>query len=432
MVAEIGQKRPYVVARVIDNDSQQTDFANRPTSTFKSASSMRRYGWFEFEQKPRLIRNYLTGQQLVLDSVVEDSNVANYIGRYSDSEITQSIRFTIHTPPQRTAESKLDIRDLFSGPPTWVVIKLDYRELFSESPSYGLWRRTDDFLIDALLCWPEFLDGMPTCSLHTTGGWRSGAWQPDLRRNFSGRKDGTPDQLTNRTIAEPYVVPLETPAPPAWRLIDVDAPATEANLKFELLVESNVPYLSRSSPIEGFRGLMPFLEREDLAAYIILSKLKPALGRDEDPMTLLYYTYVDQDIFFTFRSHPFYALELGTCIDYGFREFPPRRELWTTKPLGELVPGEQPRPLEDVFSKFSYLSYQVWLRVFHALGDAWSAWGSGSQRRWIEIDKSVEPPSTCRRGSYAGNYGPSTHGGFSAGIGNSWFEVSYPLPSDPR
>lgn len=368
---------------------------------------MRRYGWFEYEQEPLRIRNYLTGQQLVVKSIAEESDVTTYAGRYSDTEIDQPVRFSIHHNSQKTTE-----------------IRFDYRELFSVPPSYGRWRRIDDFFVDALLCWPEYLDQMHIFFLHTTGGWRSGVWQPQFRRQFSSRKSGKPDQLANYIIAEPYVIPLETPAPPAWRVIDVDASATEASLKFELLPSSNVPYLSRNSPVEGFQGLVPFLERNDHAAYIVFSKLQPSSHRGEDPETLLYYTYVDQDIFFRFRSHPSYKLELGTCLDYGFREFPPRRELWTTTPLGELVPGDEPRPVENVFSKFSYLSYPMWLRVLHALGDAWPAWGT--PRKKIGSDKQIELPSTYGRVGVIGNYGPTTTDGFSAGMKNSWFEVRYP------
>ncbi len=368
---------------------------------------MRRYGWFEYGQEALRIRNYLTGQQLVVSSIAEESNVTAYAGHYSDSEIEQQVGFSIHQNSQRVTE-----------------IRFDYRELFSESPSYGRWCRIDDFMVDALLCWPEYLDQTRMFFLHTTGGWRSGTWQPELRRQFSGRKDGTPDQLTNYIIAEPYVIPLETQAPPAWRLIDVNTSATEASMKFEFLANSNVPYLPRNSSVEGFQGVVPFLERNDQAAYIIFSKLEPSSHRGEAPETHLYYTYVDQDIFFRFRSCPFVGLELGSCIDYGFREFPPCRKLWTTKPLGELVPGDEPRPVENVLSKFSYLSYPVWLRVLHALGDAWPAWGT--PRKKIEIDRHIILPNTVGRVGYIGNYGPTVKHGFSAGMHNSWFEVRYP------
>lgn len=365
---------------------------------------MRRYGWFEYGQEPRKITNYLTGQELVIKSVTEVPNMTIYDCSYKDSEIVQLVRFSIHQDMRKD-------------------IKLDYRDTIPGCPPYGYWRRIDDFLVDALLCWPDFLD-RGGFSLHTIGGWRSGAWNPELRRQFSSRKSGTPDQLTNYLIAEPYLIPLETTSPPPWRLVDVESPATEANLKFELLTDSNVPYLSRSSPVEGFQGLVPFLEREDKAAYIIFSKLQPSSHRGEDPEVLLYYTYVDQDIFFRFRSHPFYKLELGTCIDYGFREFPHSRELWTTKPLGELVPGNQTRPKENVLSQFSYLSYPVWLRVLHALGDAWPAWGA--PRKKIEIDKNIALPSAYGRVGFIGDYGPTVTYGFSAGMKNSWFEIRYP------
>lgn len=368
---------------------------------------MTRYGWFEYEQKPRRIRNYLTGQQLIVKSVSEHKNLTNFDCQYSDSEITLSVRFLTHQDPKR--------------PPG---INVDYREIFSDLPSYGQWRRIDDFLVDALLSWPELDDTMRKYGVHTTGGWRSGVWQSEFCRQFSGGKIGTPEQLTNYIIAEPYVIPLETLPPVNWSLVDVKTPVTEVNLKFELLTDSNVPYLSRNSPVAGFQGLVPFLERNDKAAYILFSSLEPFSNRGEDPMTLLYYTYVDQDVFFTFRSHPFYGLEIGSCTNYGFREYPPLRELWTTKPLGELVPWNQSRSAKDVLSKFSDLSYPVWLRTLHAIGDSWTAWGS--TRKKIEIDKHISLPNTYGRVGFIGDYGPTTTGGFIAGMKNTWFQLRYP------
>ena len=368
---------------------------------------MRRYGWFEYEQEPRRIRNYLTGPQLIVRLVSEHENLTSFDCQYSDSEIAHSVRFLTHQDPKR--------------PPG---INVDYGDVFPDPSPYGRWRRIDDFLVDALLCWPELDGAMRMYGLHTTGGWRSGVWQSGFCRQFSGRKDGTPEQLANYVVAEPYVIPLETPTPAAWSLTDVKTPATEASLKFALLTDSKVPYISRNSPVAGFQGVVPFLERNDQAAYIFFSSLEPSSHRGEDPMTLLYYTYVDQDVFFTFRSHPSYGLELGTCIDYGYREYPPRRELWTTEPLGELVPWDQSRPMKNVFSKFSYLSCPIWLRLLHAIGDAWAAWGTPREK--IEIEKHVSLPNTYGRVGFIGDYGPTTTHGFSAGMKNSWFEVRYP------
>ena len=368
---------------------------------------MKKYGWFEYQEDPLRIRNYLTGQQLVISSMNEESGATAYVGRYTDGELDQLVRFSIGNNAQKTKE-----------------IRFDYGDSFSEPPPYGHWRRIDDFIVDALLCWPKYLEEMDRFFLCTTGGWRSGVWQPQFRREFSSRKSGKPDQLTKYIIAEPYVIPLETPAPPAWRLVDVDNSATEASLKFERLPVSNVPFLSRNIPVEGFQGLVPFLERDDKAAYIIFSKLQPASFRGEDPETHLYYTYIDQDIFFRFRSHPSNGLELGTCIAYGFREFPPRREIWTTKPLGEPVPGDDPRPVGNVLSDFSHLSYSVWLRALHTIGDAWTAWGAPRKR--VEVDKQIELPSNLGRSGCIGDYGPRTTDGFSGGMRNSWFEVRYP------
>ncbi|OQA32687.1 MAG: hypothetical protein BWY57_01756 [Betaproteobacteria bacterium ADurb.Bin341] len=358
---------------------------------------MKRYGWFQFDNSPRRITNYLTDQELLVTSVTERQEVSIYCARYSDQEITRSLRFSIYLPRAERAE-----------------LTLDYGDITNECITYGYWRRLDDFLVDALLCWPEFL-GRADIILFVIGGWRSGVWQPKLRRVFCNTYNGMPP------IADPCLTPIETSPSKVWNFFDVEFPATQANLKFEFIDRLNIPYLSRDSAIEGFQGLVPFLEREDKGAYIIFSELEPSSHRGESPETNLYYTYVDQDIFFRFRSNPWRGLELWTAFYYGFRELPARREFWTTEPTGELVPGDQARRDN---AHFNYLSHPVWLRVLHALGDAWPAWGT--PRRKVEIGEDVQLDETRGKVGFIGDYGPRVHHGFSAGMVNTNFELRYP------
>lgn len=374
-----------------------------------TTAEMSRYGWFEYEHNPLGILNYKTGQRLIVKSVVQVPNGTAYDAIYSDVDISQAVRFLVH-----------------EGRNYQTNVTLDYRESLLESPPYAYWRRLDDFLTDALLCLPNTLLETKAYRLHTIGGWICGTWSPDLKREFDGGGVVEPySQAPSIPIAEPYVIPLNINAPPRWRLIDVASPKTEARLRFEVLEDSNIPFLSRTSPVEGFQGEVPYLHRDDGHAYVIFAELEPSSMRGECPMTLLHYTYVDEDIFFTFRSHPSYGLELGTCRDYGFREFPPRRDLWTTKHLGELIPGDEPRPQGNVFSRSSCLSYPVWLRIRHALGDAWRSWGT--PRRRVELDKRAVSYSKYELGTsgLVGNYGPDVHHGFTAGIVNSWYWLRY-------
>lgn len=368
---------------------------------------MKTYGWFDYQSDPERVRNYLTGQSLTVSPSRLDPIGGTYHGTYSDADFSQEIKFVVRKP----------------GESHFLEVVVDYNDVSANTWSYGHWRRVDDFLVDALLCRQEFLIRNVSLRLTAKGGWRSGAWNSQMRRNFSGRKADAPDQLVNYKAVEPYTVPLDLKPPLKWKLSPVAKPHTTATLRFDRLKDSNIPYLSRTSEIEGFQGLVPFLEREDRNAYVIFSKLQPSSHRGEDPETLLYYTYIDEEIFFTFRSHPSYHNELGTAIDYGFRELPPRRELWTIRPLGELVPWDTPRAHDNVLSKFSYLSYPVWLKIVSELGEAWSAWAT--PRTKVEIDSSINLSSNYGRVGKVGDYGPTMSHGFTAGMPNSWFELRF-------
>lgn len=371
----------------------------------------KRYGWFEYRFDPFEIANFLTDQRLEVGNVASASALEGqtYEAIYSDNEISQAISFAVHT-----------------GRNNQTYVTLDYRKSLVEPPTYAYWRRLDDFLTDALLCLPNTFIETNAYLLQTIGGWISGKWDAELKREFYGGGVVEPyEQVPTLPIADPYVISLNASVPTGWRLIDTASPKTKANLKFEIIEGINIPFLSRTSPVEGFQGDVPYLEREDGRAYVIFSELEPSSMRGECPITLLYYTYVDEDIFFTFRSHPSYDLELLSTSDYGFREFPPRRELWTTKHLGELIPGDEPRPKDNIFSRHSQLSYPIWLRVRHALADAWRSWGT--PRRLVKVDERIRLSGDYELGrtGLVGNYGPDVHRGFVAGFVNSWYWLRY-------
>jgi hypothetical protein len=157
--------------------------------------------------------------------------------------------------------------------------------------------------------------------------------------------------------------------------------------------------------------------RSDNNAVIFLSQLKPESHRGEDPETHLYYTYVDEDVFFTFRSCLSYKLEISTLQNYGVRKFPPDKKFYPANIFGE----------EDNFSKkFSYPSYRIWRKTLNALMDAWPNWEKGKK---VEIDSSVLLPSYYGRDGYIGNFGPSISSGFCGGYSNSWYRIDFETPA---
>jgi hypothetical protein len=364
------------------------------------------HGWFEYGENPRRITNSLTGQSLTVLSGDAATASSRLRCQYEDPELKLPIDVVIH----RSASS--------------AAIELGYPWTFSVSPTYGCWRRIDDFLTDACLNWQEGEFNPELCTLTVFGGWRSGVWQPQLQRVFSASKGETPWPIQDCPIAEPYFFPLDLKPPGAWRYSDIEKPAAKAELEFECSAPSNVPYLDITAAPLGFQGLVPFLERAERQAYIFPARLEPHSNRGEDPMALVWYTYVDPDIFFTFRSYPFFGLELSSVEDYGFRQSPPLREFWATDRLGNPVPGDTARPSANGLSRLSSLSHRVWRDTLIAIGDAWPMWRYPARR--IEADASIELPDNYGKVASVGDYGPRVHGGYSAGIRNSRFDLRFP------
>lgn len=362
---------------------------------------MKRYGWFEYSENPRTITNYLTGQKLAVVSGDISASLPELICEYSDSEISHPIYISIG----------------FGGS-NGTSIQCDYGRAFQTAPAYGYWRRIDDFLTDALLGWPEFVFKPVWFTLTVIGGWRSSCWQPQLKRVFSGRKSGTPEQIAHYPISEPYLILLSIALPGGWHYVDLENPSPKADLHFKCVDPLNIPHINSTDKLSGFQGLVPYLEREDQQAYIFPALIEPYALRGEDPVALVWYTYADENIFFTFRSHPIYDLELSYCKDYGFRQLPPQREYWPNDGMGNLVPGDMPRGL----TRASYLSYRVWRQVTTTIRDAWPTWKTPPRK--IEIDSSVVLPETYGKSAYVGNFGPTISHGYCAGMVNSWFQLS--------
>lgn len=352
---------------------------------------LKKYGWYHYGDSPRSIMNFLTGQQLVATREDWLGDTKSYVGEYRDAEIQLPVRFNIS--PHRGRGN---------------LVELDYAQ-FGDSISYGLWRRLDDFLTDALLSWPELL--VPRCrfSLLATGGWWGGAWKPEWKRLFRGEKDIKPGMDGERALAEPCLSPLGRPEPKGWRYIDHPQPACEANLHLAYVEPWHVPYIAANSPLDGFQGDVPYLVRDDARAVFFPSRVGVRRDKDGDITGLeVYYTYADENVFFTFRSVPHRGLELWSCMDYGYRHFPPDRQFWPSGRDGLEDPHTM-RNRKEGFSHFAFLSYRMWRELVCTTSDAWLHWPDPGVR--IE-----HRPSGL--GARVGAHGPDVVTGYTAGLPN--------------
>lgn len=370
---------------------------------------MDRYGWFDYLQGFLIIKNYLTGQTLFTNSWSECNGVTLYHSCYIDDEISQSVEFSIFRHENKE-----------------ITIKLDWNQPVFGALPYGRWRRVGDFLLDVLLCWPEFENLSRRFWVEIVGAWVNGVWDAGFSRRCSAPIIQRDERHPKYTIAEPYLMPLDVPTPQPWMLVDVKSPASKVQIKSEMLADFNMLYWPRNLPVEGFQGLVPYLERADKTAFIVFSELEPSTHRGEDPSVYMHYTYVDEDVFFIFRNYSgFSELDLSSCHNYGFREIPARRELWPIGLFGESVLNDDGAYCEQgVLSEFFHLPYAVWLRVLYALGEAWSVWGR--PLRMVEIDKKIKLPPYYGRVGYVGENGPDVSYGFAGGLRNHSFEVRYP------
>ena len=134
----------------------------------------------------------------------------------------------------------------------------------SAIPPYGLWRRVDDCLTDALACWPSnALTGLKPAFIALNGGWFNGAWTPEFYRSVSGSV-----RLVNSTEAFQTLVPraLKMDAPAPWRRVEpaLEPPSWARELPDEIRAEVGAaiergPYLQSE---DGHRVLLSLPPRE--------------------------------------------------------------------------------------------------------------------------------------------------------------------------
>jgi len=89
-------------------------------------------------------------------------------------------------------------------------------------PPYGVWRRVDDFLTDALACWPTHAQtGAKPGSIAFNGGWLNGRWTNAFYRSVSASwwLQPFPDAFQSAALA-----PLTAEPPAPWRQLPPGPP----------------------------------------------------------------------------------------------------------------------------------------------------------------------------------------------------------------
>jgi hypothetical protein len=161
-------------------------------------------------------------------------------------------------------------------------------------PPYGLWRRVDSCLLDALLGWPEIeLTGPVANSIEAHAGWANGAWTSNLQRTVDrGQNFGfdPPDSQYEK----PYIERLDAVAP-AWRFVDVAEMRAQADVAGVEEASAGQYLLASDVPPSGFQSSMPHLMSADGKSAIFPAGCRPPRRHD---FANSWFLYVDADVFF--------------------------------------------------------------------------------------------------------------------------------------
>jgi hypothetical protein len=256
-----------------------------------------------------------------------------------------------------------------------------------EIPPYGLWRRVDETLFDALTCWPNTeATGPGPYRVDSWGGWLNGAWSPRLRRVAEGRaKDAVPVE----NAIQPYLEPLAS-EPLSWRFVDAQEAAAAAGLAGVRKLRGGRYFLPREAPLTGFETAIPHLRRSDGEAVMFPCGIRSRLDRDGFYSPSPRFFYADEDVFFQLdgEGHKYgsspgtWEFELDELYDLGTRRDP--RE--TPIRAASLV---RRRKVYDFRSPLLQPLPRLAQSLTAALIDGWLAW-PGSPLRLLDTPAQLE------------------------------------------
>src|SRR5580700_482585 len=153
-------------------------------------------GWWTFDVETQTLINRASDQRIRFEGAVDDassllhppaSGPARLRFSYQDAEVRYPVLVTARY--EAYGGPGFDHRDRRRLSLAWsidhVASAVEWRLSCGadvEITPYGLWRRVDDALFDALACWPSSEAAGPQPSrIDAWGGWLNGAWSPRLR-----------------------------------------------------------------------------------------------------------------------------------------------------------------------------------------------------------------------------------------------------------
>jgi hypothetical protein len=356
-------------------------------------------GWWTFDAQTQSLLNRASGQRVRFEGAVDD---AGTLLRRPASGPTRP-RFSyedaeVHYPLLVTARSEsyggpgYDHRDRGRLSLSWSIDHVASAEEWrrsvgadAEIPPYGLWRRVDDALFDALACWPPTeATGPEPSRIDAWGGWVNGTWSPRLRRVGSGREEkdtGVENGL------RPFLEPLASPAL-SWHFVDAQKALARATLA-GVRTRSAWHFLPRDAALTGFETAIPHLRRSDGKAVTFPYQIKSSLDKDGCYVARAQFFYADEDVFFRLDGRTWppgsnspgdWEFELDDLTDVGVRQDPE-----ATDPPADLICS---RRVYDWRGPYLQPLPRLAQRLTAGLIDAWLAW-SGSRLRLLDDEEQL-------------------------------------------
>lgn len=237
------------------------------------------FGWWHFDEETCSLVNRISGESLnfigATDSqgqsgIFRDKSWLRFEYVFEDLKFPvlveqYSRRYTYNMSAQPLKRWQIDY---VRSAAAWFLESNENLEILP----YGVWRRVDDCVSDALLCWPHAkATGKPPFQLKSKGGWLNGTWSDHFSRSF-GRPRFSASEKAMRPEVRPRLFPLHTMPPIPWRYVHSES----------LTDGIRLPAFPTAQDVADLEDGMPHLRRNDGLAVLYPSKVVHNWIRGED------------------------------------------------------------------------------------------------------------------------------------------------------
>jgi len=185
------------------------------------------FGWWDWDAETPALVNRVTGERVVFRGKAQEADLLPATETWLRFDYQhQDLTFPVlveHLAHKNNPARCPTILARASEEMSW---RVDYAQSVALSrrlsggaelfPRYGVWRRVDDCISDALACWPAVDDISTGLSetLFFTGGWLNGAWRDGMSRNE--RRLFDPKEQDILEDHSGWLFPLDATSPSAF------------------------------------------------------------------------------------------------------------------------------------------------------------------------------------------------------------------------